>query len=891
MKKTILLFILTVSIFGLTQAQIDDLFWFAAPDITSGHEHNPMTFCFTSFANPATVTLSQPANPSFTPVTINLNPYSYYAYDVTNMESTVETAPNNQVCNYGFKIEATNKITAYYQLGANNSEIYTLKGRNALGTDFIVPMQKIVNNGNFTPAAYSSIEIVATENNTTVTITPSQNLLGGISANTPFTVSLDKGQSYCIKAAARDASAHLTNTHITSDKPIAVNSSDDSAESNSFPGYSGQDLVGEQIVPVEYAGEMFIALSNNRAFEGLTISPTQNGTSIYINGSSAPAAVLNVGQSFNYMLSQSPTIATLVTSDKPIFVFQLTGSDGECGGTVLPAIGCTGSSEIAYARPSYSTNMKLSVIVHTADIGHFTINNSSTMLTAADFTMLPYDPTWSYAYKDFSYSIPTQSVMTIANDQGVFHLGILDYYSGMSSSLGYFSAYNSNGTIDLMMNDTYCAHDSIVFNYQTRDIDTVWLVRPQSAGGDTLRHEPFVISDFSPSDAGLYYVLGHSIVGCENTWVYDSIYLQIVQAPKPDLGPDIELCHGEVVELQANYPNPAAQLYWSNGDTTDNIFVVADGEYILNVFVQQGTSGICENSDTVRVIYHAQPRVDFEADPVSGCAPLMVAFNNLTQSESDSVQYLWSIWNQDGALVYQSVEQDPQFNAETAGTYTVELRAVSDHGCVDSLTKYDFIHAYVQPEVDFSIDPAIVSLSDHGGEAHFSSYYTEGIFDDGSMDFVWNFGDGEEETADLNPTHVYNSWEDYIVTLTINSAYGCGAEISHVVIVEDDLVFPNVITPNGDGLNDAFFIANLNPNINYEDPDEYRTNELIIHNRWGKLVFHANNYNTYSKNGETFLGDNPFTGDDLPDGVYYYTFYYKGHYKETKYNGSITIIR
>lgn len=302
MKKIYFLVCLMFSLLNVS-AQIDDLFWFAAPDITAGHEHNPMTFCFASFANPATVTISQPSNPGFTPVTINLNPYSYYSLDVTNQENIVETAPHNTVCNYGFKIVSTEKITVYYQLGANNSEIYTLKGRNALGTHFIVPMQNYLNTGNFTPSAYSSVEIVATENNTTVTITPSQELLGGLPANVPFTITLNQGQSYCIKSASRDAAAHLTNTVITSNKPIAVNSSDDSAESNSFSGYSGQDLVGEQIVPIEYAGTMFVALRNNRAFEGITVSPTQNGTNVYINGSTTPSATLNLGESFTYMVN------------------------------------------------------------------------------------------------------------------------------------------------------------------------------------------------------------------------------------------------------------------------------------------------------------------------------------------------------------------------------------------------------------------------------------------------------------------------------------------------------------------------------------------------------------------------------------------------------------
>lgn len=110
-------------------------------------------------------------------------------------------------------------------------------------------------------------------------------------------------------------------------------------------------------------------------------------------------------------------------------------------------------------------------------------------------------------------------------------------------------------------------------------------------------------------------------------------------------------------------------------------------------------------------------------------------------------------------------------------------------------------------------------------------------------------------------------------------------------MVEDDLIFPNVITPNADNVNDVWAIGNLNTNINPEDPDKYRANSLRIHDRWGRLVFHAENYDTYSRDGEIFVGTNPFDGANLPDGVYYFSFTYKGKAKTTVYNGSITIVR
>ena len=112
-----------------------------------------------------------------------------------------------------------------------------------------------------------------------------------------------------------------------------------------------------------------------------------------------------------------------------------------------------------------------------------------------------------------------------------------------------------------------------------------------------------------------------------------------------------------------------------------------------------------------------------------------------------------------------------------------------------------------------------------------------------------------------------------------------------MVIIEEDLEFPNIITPNKDGLNDFFAVKNLNTNYNPEDPDQYRSNYLEIFDRWGKKVYDVENYDTYMKNEQIFVGEKSFSGDQLQDGQYYFAFYYKGKAKTDKYSGSLLIIR
>ena len=130
--------------------------------------------------------------------------------------------------------------------------------------------------------------------------------------------------------------------------------------------------------------------------------------------------------------------------------------------------------------------------------------------------------------------------------------------------------------------------------------------------------------------------------------------------------------------------------------------------------------------------------------------------------------------------------------------------------------------------------------------------------------------------------------------LTEQSQPGNQADLWGMVYTMADVPFwsfPNVITPNGDNINDVFAIENLNTNVNLEDPDAFRNNELLIYDRWGKLVYSAKNYDTFARNGQIERGMQAFDGMNLPDGVYYFSFYYKGKAKTVKYNGTVTIIR
>lgn len=97
---------------------------------------------------------------------------------------------------------------------------------------------------------------------------------------------------------------------------------------------------------------------------------------------------------------------------------------------------------------------------------------------------------------------------------------------------------------------------------------------------------------------------------------------------------------------------------------------------------------------------------------------------------------------------------------------------------------------------------------------------------------------------------------DQNLILTATSPHGCVISDTLVVhTVNCDNELPNIITPNGDGINDYFII---------DDAYSQHGNTLIIINRWGNLMFEANPYH------------NDFFGKDISDGVYFYLYYPEG---------------
>ena len=231
-----------------TNAQIDTAFWFVAPEVWEGHDDRPIYLRFASLNDPAVITIKQPANEIFPTQTINLNANDAQSINITEWIDIIENKPVNQVLNYGLYISSTAPITAYYEEASNNNpDLFALKGKNALGTEFFTPFQSLLNS-NYSQSK-AGIDIIATEDNTLIQINPTNNLIG-YTANSSFTISLNKGQTYSLRSEYTLSELRPSGTHITSNKPISVTMSDDSILGNAYYGGNAYDLLGDQLIPV-----------------------------------------------------------------------------------------------------------------------------------------------------------------------------------------------------------------------------------------------------------------------------------------------------------------------------------------------------------------------------------------------------------------------------------------------------------------------------------------------------------------------------------------------------------------------------------------------------------------------------------------------------------------
>lgn len=294
---------------------------------------------------------------------------------------------------------------------------------------------------------------------------------------------------------------------------------------------------------------------------------------------------------------------------------------------------------------------------------------------------------------------------------------------------------------------------------------------------------------------------------------------------------------------------------WDFGDGTNSIEQNPEKQFLnpttYQVNLLTNSDKDCPNDTTIEVKVIKVPIANFSFN--NECNGVPISFTNTSISEEGSMIYTWAFGDADTVT-----SQSPSHLYGLAGNYSVTLAARSEFGCADTVSKTVTVYDNPTPEA--------------GEDQITSRGFSVELSVSGSGDFIWTPEGTLDNQTLTNPTATPLETTTYLVSVTDSN--NCTGSDEVLVTVEKDYIVlaSNVITPDGNGINDTWFVENITA---YDDAN------VQVFNRWGNKIYEQEAY------------QNDWVGvsntDILPDGEYYYVITFSG--SEKIYKGTITLIR
>lgn len=371
-----------------------------------------------------TVTVDYPINdPTFTS-TVNITPGDITIVEVPNTSSenwTAGTVQNNAIrasSDQDFVMYAVNRA-GFTSDAALNLPVSVLGEEYLITTTF----------SNIVSQDRGLFSVVAAFDNTEVTITPTNDLAGGFTADTPFTINLDRGEGFLGSSVTSGTNGDLTGTLVESSQPVSVTNGN--MCTNVPPGTSACDHVFQAAHPVfSWSNETVAAPLPNRPFGSVyRVVASENNTTLELNGS--VVATLNRGEFYE---SSTVADAQVFTANNPIFSTQyMTGQSGSGSSVGDPAMGSLIPTEQYLSAYTFSTvggaqfaEHWLNIIAHNDDVSNGTVFLDGSVIPFADFTAIGGT---DYSYAQIELTEGTHSTVSGSNPHGIYITGFNNFDS------------------------------------------------------------------------------------------------------------------------------------------------------------------------------------------------------------------------------------------------------------------------------------------------------------------------------------------------------------------------------------------------------------------------------------------------------------------------------
>jgi len=280
------------------------------------------------------------------------------------------------------------------------------------------------------------------------------------------------------------------------------------------------------------------------------------------------------------------------------------------------------------------------------------------------------------------------------------------------------------------------------------------------------------------------------------------------------------------------------------------------GNFIVGICISDYRNGILMskvkrdfqfNTSTCSQKVKADIMTDIYFDSIAvikSCDDLIIKIKNESYN-IDFINNLKWIFLIDGENI-EYTEWNALIEFPRSGIYRGFLKLNENSYCSDSIAIKVIVSDII---ASFSHSP--INLSNKVPDANFYN------MSKGADSWKW-YVDEEIFSVEKNPSYIFSDTGQYLIKLIAENEYGCKDTVTNIVYVSQkpDLYYPNVFSPNNDGINDSFKGFGKTYGIN-----DFK---ISIWNRWGSLVYLSKDIYT------GWNGRLQNIGDKLQNGMYVY---------------------
>lgn len=495
--------------------------------------------------------------------------------------------------------------------------------------------------------------------------------------------------------------------------------------------------------------------------------------------------------------------------------------------------------------PPYEANF---INLSTGAIDSFLVNYGNGLTSTDEFVTQIYD--------NLTDSLLTYEIQLIIfnslcpPDTATLELTIKPYT--FESELQTFQVSACEGTPTLFIAQVSPWVDTIIFNpgnglgtFSIMAGDTVSYIYPQS---------------------GNYIPILSATDGCGI--IIDSSEISILSAPNLELIVDSETCVGEGIFATIVSDNPIVnpQIIFPDIVINDVLgeYIPLVGGSILVEAIALDSITLCpsEVTSVIQVNEYLGPLMEVGSEEI--CDEVILTLEN----PIDLIII-------DNDRIIEPMENDTTVNIlfQEPGIHFIELIKYDDQGCeLKQTISVESVENTIT--VDAGRD-TIINLGE--------TVILEGIVENGIPPFniTWSGNPFIESNNDL--TTLVNSINSGFYTLNVKDNLGCeNIDSMYLTVIDTGGVFvPNIFSPNGDGVNDRFYI--------FANPEIKEVSEFRIFDRWGEEVF--GNYN-FIPNDPGQGWDGNLKGKKMNPGVFvWFAIIVSINGEEKTYQGDVTLMK